>query len=127
VLAVFGVCLGLQGMVEYFGGALDLLAKPMHGKPSEVRVLGGKLFAGLPPRFTVGRYHSIHAHRGAMPKELVVTAETAEGVVMAIEHMSLPMAAVQFHPESVMTSPDIGHRLIENALSLLCTRMQVPL
>ena len=119
-LPVFGVCLGLQGMVEYFGGTLDLLAKPMHGKPSEVRVLGGKLFAGLPPRFTVGRYHSIHARRGAMPKELMVTAETADGVVMAIEHTFLPMAAVQFHPESVMTSPDIGHRLIENALGLLC-------
>ena len=55
-----------------------------------------------------------------MPKELVVTAETADGVVMAVEHISLPMAAVQFHPESVMTSPDIGHRLIENALRLLC-------
>jgi anthranilate synthase len=55
-----------------------------------------------------------------MPKELMVTAETADGVVMAIEHTFLPMAAVQFHPESVMTSPDIGHRLIENALGLLC-------
>jgi len=118
-LPVFGVCLGLQGMVEHFGGALDLLAKPMHGKPSEVRVLGGKLFQGLPPRFTVGRYHSIYAHRGVMPKELAVTAETADGIVMAIEHASLPMAAVQFHPESVMTSPDIGLRLVENALRLL--------
>jgi anthranilate synthase len=118
-LPLFGVCLGLQGMVEHFGGALDLLAKPMHGKASEVRVLGGRLFEGLPPHFTVGRYHSIHARRSAIPKELVVTAETAAGVVMAIEHTSLPMAAVQFHPESVMTAPDIGLRLIENALRLL--------
>jgi anthranilate synthase len=118
-LPVFGVCLGLQGMVEYFGGALDLLAKPMHGKPSEVQVLGGKLFDGLPQRFTVGRYHSIHARRTVMPRDLTVTAETADGVVMAIEHVSLPMAAVQFHPESVMTAPDIGHRLIENALAML--------
>lgn len=118
-LPVFGVCLGLQGIVEHFGGALDLLAKPMHGKASEVRVLGGSLFQGLPPRFTVGRYHSIHARRSAMPKELVVTAETAAGAVMAIEHASLPVAAVQFHPESVMTAPDIGLRLIENALRLL--------
>ncbi|HEX2885523.1 anthranilate synthase component I [Vineibacter terrae] len=118
-LPVFGVCLGLQGMVEYCGGALDLLATPMHGKPSEVRVLGGRLFEGLPPRFAVGRYHSIHARRAAMPKEFVVSAETSDGVVMAIEHTRLPMAAVQFHPESVMTSPDIGHRLIENAVRLL--------
>ncbi|WP_395708919.1 anthranilate synthase component I [Reyranella sp.] len=121
-LPVFGVCLGLQGMVEFFGGALDLLAKPMHGKASEVRVLGGKLFQGLPRHFTVGRYHSIHARGSAMPKELAVTAETAAGVVMAIEHIILPMAAVQFHPESVMTAPDIGLRLIENALQLLTFR-----
>jgi anthranilate synthase len=118
-LPVFGVCLGLQGMVEHFGGALELLARPMHGKPSEVRVLGGHLFQGLPSRFTVGRYHSIRAHRGVMPQEFVVTAETADGTVMAIEHSGLPMAAVQFHPESVMTSPDIGMRLIENALRVL--------
>jgi anthranilate synthase len=117
-LPVFGVCLGLQGMVEHFGGTLGLLAKPMHGKPSEVHVLGGKLFEGLPPRFTVGRYHSLHAPRAAMPKALTVTAETADGIVMAVEHASLPMAAVQFHPESVMTSPDLGRRLIENALRL---------
>lgn len=118
-LPVFGVCLGLQGLVEYFGGALDLLAKPMHGKASEVRVLGGKLFQGLPRHFTVGRYHSIHARGSTMPKELAVTAETAAGVVMAVEHINLPMAAVQFHPESVMTAPDIGLRLIENAVKLM--------
>lgn len=120
-LPVFGVCLGLQGMVEYFGGALDLLPKPMHGKRSEIRVLGGKLFDGLPLRLTVGRYHSLYARRSTMPKDLMVTAETAAGLVMAIEHTSLPMAAVQFHPESVMTSPEIGQRLIENALRLLAS------
>ncbi len=118
-LPVFGVCLGLQAMVEYFGGTLDLLAQPMHGKPSEVHVFGGRLFAGLPRWFTVGRYHSIHACRAVIPRELVVTAETDDGVVMAVEHATLPVAAVQFHPESVMTSPDIGHRLIENALTTL--------
>ncbi len=118
-LPVFGVCLGLQGMVQHFGGALDLLAKPMHGKPSEVHVLGGRLFAGLPQRFKVGRYHSIHARRAVIPPELVVTAETEDGVVMAIEHATLPIAAVQFHPESVMTSMDIGRRMVENTLATL--------
>jgi len=121
-LPVFGVCLGLQGMVEHLGGKLELLAEPMHGKPSEVRVLGGRLFEGAPSQFTVGRYHSIRAHRGGMPKELLVTAETADGTVMAIEHRTLPMAAVQFHPESVMTSPEIGMRLIGNALQMLTHR-----
>jgi len=118
-LPVFGVCLGLQAMVEYFGGALDLLAEPMHGKASEVRVLGGRLFTGLPQRFAVGRYHSIHARRAVMPRELVVTAETEDGVVMAVEHATLPMAAVQFHPESVMTSVEIGRAMVERALTIL--------
>ena len=118
-LPIFGVCLGLQAMVEYFGGALDLLAQPMHGKASEVRVLGGRLFTGLPQRFAVGRYHSIHARRAVMPRELVVTAETEDGVVMAVEHITLPMAAVQFHPESVMTSVDIGRAMVERALTIL--------
>ncbi|HWL89597.1 MAG TPA: gamma-glutamyl-gamma-aminobutyrate hydrolase family protein, partial [Polyangiaceae bacterium] len=68
---------------------------------------------------SVGRYHSIHACRILMPAELLVTAETTDGVVMAIEHATLPIAAVQFHPESVMTSPDIGHRLIDRAVSVL--------
>jgi anthranilate synthase len=124
-LPVFGVCLGLQGMVEHFGGALDLLAKPMHGKPSEVHVLGGQLFAGLPRRSMVGRYHSIHARHAAIPRDLVVTAQTEAGVVMAVEHATLPMAAVQFHPESVMTAAEIGRRLIENALTTL-VREAVP-
>jgi anthranilate synthase len=115
---VFGVCLGLQGIVEYFGGALDVLGVPYHGKPSTVHVLGGRLLQGLPAEFTVGRYHSLHARRSALPPALSVTAETADGVVMAIEHRELPIAAVQFHPESVMTLRDeIGIPIIAAALS----------
>jgi anthranilate synthase len=117
----FGVCLGLQGIVEYFGGALDVLSTPFHGKPSLVRVLGGRLLRGLPAEFTVGRYHSLHARRTALPASLTVTAETANGVVMAIEHAQLPIAAVQFHPESVMTLRDeIGLPIITAVLRDLC-------
>jgi anthranilate synthase len=117
-LPVFGVCLGLQGIVEYFGGALDVLDTPMHGKPSIVRALGGRLLAGLPREFTVGRYHSLYARRSAMPAELLIAAETGDGVIMAIEHRHLPIAAVQFHPESVMTSPDeVGMPIIAAALA----------
>ena len=115
---VFGVCLGLQGIVEYFGGTLDVLARPMHGRASEVRVLGGHLLSGVPPSFAVGRYHSLHARRVAMPASLLVTAETDDGVVMAVEHRNLPIAAVQFHPESVMTPFDIGARLIAASLAM---------
>jgi anthranilate synthase len=119
-LPVFGVCLGLQGIVEYFGGSLAVLDIPVHGKPSLVRVTGGRLLSGLPNEFIVGRYHSLHARRSTLPAELLVTAETADGVVMAIEHSRLPIAAVQFHPESVMTLRDeIGMPIIASVLSAL--------
>jgi anthranilate synthase len=122
-LPVFGVCLGLQGIVEYFDGALDVLAVPVHGKPSLVRVLGGRLLRGLPREFMVGRYHSLYARRSTLPPELAVTAETEDGVIMAIEHARLPIAAVQFHPESVMTSPNaIGMPIITAVLSALGAR-----
>ncbi len=118
-LPTFGVCLGLQGMVEWLGGGLEQLLAPMHGKQSEVCVHGGRLFEGLPARFAVGRYHSLHARRGDLPRALRVTADTADGVVMAVEHVSLPMQAVQFHPELVLTAAALGLRLIENTLSQL--------
>jgi anthranilate synthase len=119
-LPVFGVCLGLQGIVEYFGGSLAVLDPPVHGKPSLVRILGGRLLRGLPHEFTVGRYHSLHARRSSLPPELTVTAETKDSVVMAVEHLRLPIAAVQFHPESVMTlQAEIGMPIISSVLSAL--------
>ena len=124
-IPVFGVCLGLQGIVEYFGGSLGVLDVPVHGKPSLVRALPGRLLRGLPEAFTVGRYHSLHAERGAFPSVLSVTAETEDGVIMAIEHKTLPIAAVQFHPESVMTSPgEVGMPILETALSVLCEKVE---
>jgi anthranilate synthase len=117
-VSVFGVCLGLQGIVEYFGGTLDVLGVPFHGKPSLVRVLGGSLLCDLPSEFIVGRYHSLHARRSTLPAALSVTAETGDGVVMAIEHTELPIAAVQFHPESVMTRRnEVGMPIIAAVLS----------
>ena len=120
-LPLFGVCLGLQAVAEYFGGSLDQLAEPVHGKPSEVTVLGGALFRGLPGCFRVGRYHSLHARRASLPGDLLsVTAETDDGVVMALEHRARPIAAVQFHPESILSLDDgIGMRLIENMMAAL--------
>jgi anthranilate synthase len=120
-IPIFGVCLGLQGIVEYFGGALDVLDTPMHGKPSVIRASGNRLFGGLPSEFTVGRYHSLYARKSALPAELSVAAETADGVIMAVEHKTLPIAAVQFHPESVMTSPSaVGMPIITAMLATLC-------
>ncbi len=124
-IRVFGVCLGLQGLVQYLGGRLRLLDAPVHGKSSAVELVGGggALLAGLPRRFRVGRYHSLHAETGALPRELKVTARTTEGVVMAVEHMSLPLAGVQFHPESIMTLRGrCGHLVVANAVSRLGAR-----
>jgi len=118
---IFGVCLGLQGIVEYFGGALDVLDTPMHGKPSVIRASGNRLLGGLPSEFAVGRYHSLYARKSTLPVELSIAAETADGVIMAIEHKTLPIAAVQFHPESIMTPPGtIGMPIITAMLSTLC-------
>lgn len=119
-LPVFGVCLGLQGMVEHFGGTLGVLSPPVHGKGSTIHVRGGDIFEGLPREFVAARYHSLYALREGFPADLRVTAETADGVVMAIEHVRLPVAAVQFHPESILTvAGDIGLRLVRNVVARL--------
>jgi anthranilate synthase len=122
-LPAFGVCLGLQGMVEHFGGELGVLDIPMHGKKSVIHVTGGRLFDGLPAQFNAGRYHSLHALKQKLPPVFIVSAETEDGVVMAVEHRSLPLVGVQFHPESILTlDGDSGHRIIQNALVQLCRR-----
>lgn len=122
-LPVFGVCLGLQGIVEHFGGRLATLAHPMHGKPSVVHVCGGRLAETLPAEFRAGRYHSLFAVRDALPASLRVTAESDDGVVMAVEHDTLPVAGVQFHPESILTlQEDLGLRLIHNVVETLTNR-----
>ena len=120
-IPIFGVCLGLQAVVEFFGGTLDQLVTPMHGKASPIQVVGGRLFAGLPLEFRAGRYHSLYATKDAIPESLEVTATSADDdVVMAVEHKSLPINAVQFHPESIMSFDDeIGLRLVRNAVKIL--------
>jgi anthranilate synthase len=115
-IPVFGVCLGLQGIVEHFGGELGVLDYPMHGKPSRITPAGGVLLEGFPESFVAGRYHSLHAID--VPDDLVVTATTEDGVVMAVEHASLPVWSVQFHPESILSLEGrLGHRLIRNVMT----------
>lgn len=134
---VFGVCLGLQGMAEHFGAVLDRLPEPMHGKASPLRHQGSGLpiglFDGLPQGMRAGRYHSLVARRDSLPPDLRVTAETEDGTVMAIEHRTLPLAAVQFHPESILTldglTPDAaagggaGLALVANVMEKLAGRV----
>lgn len=120
-LPIFGVCLGLQALAEGLGGELGQLDVPMHGKPSPISILGNSLlFAGLKSPVIVGRYHSLYAKKDKLPKEFRITAETEDGVVMAIEHELEPIAAVQFHPESIMSlDQDGGHKIIENVITRL--------
>lgn len=119
-LPVFGVCLGLQGLVEYFGGALDQLEIPVHGKASEITVEPSRLFEGMTGQLQVGRYHSLHARTAAMPDCLRTVARSADGVVMAIEHEALPLAAVQFHPESILSARgDAGLELLHTVVGRL--------
>ena len=120
-LPIFGVCLGLQALAEAYGGELAQLAIPMHGKPSPVSFIeGSMLFEGLASPVTVGRYHSLHARRDKLPAGFRVTSETEDGVIMAVEHESEPVAAVQFHPESIMSlDQDAGHRIIQNVVTRL--------
>ena len=118
-LPAFGVCLGLQAMVEHAGGELSLLAEPAHGKPGQVRVQGGQLLDGLPAAFTGARYHSIYARPEQVKGGFEVTATTPDGVVMAIEDPGAARWAVQFHPESILTATGrAGHRVVANVLRL---------
>jgi anthranilate synthase len=113
----FGVCLGLQGIVEAFGGTLGVLGYPMHGKGSLVQHRGQGVFRDLPSPFRAGRYHSLFANRETFPSCLEVTAETEDGVIMGIRHRELPIEAVQFHPESILSlERDCGLRLMENMI-----------
>ncbi|WP_425906162.1 anthranilate synthase component I [Nitrobacter sp. TKz-YC02] len=118
-LPVFGVCLGLQGIGEYFGGRLGQLAQPAHGRPSRVQSRGGRLMCNLPNEIVIGRYHSLYVERDRLPDVLEVTASTDDGVPMAIEHKSLPVGGVQFHPESLMSlGGEVGLRIVENAFRM---------
>jgi anthranilate synthase len=114
-IPVFGVCLGLQGIVEAFGGELGVLGYPVHGKPSRIIHQGAGVFRGLPDRVKVGRYHSLHAIREKLPECLEITAVSEDGIIMGVRHRELPVEAVQFHPESLL-SQDSGHgqQLVRN-------------
>ena len=107
-----GVCLGHQAIVEAFGGEIGFARRLVHGKASPVHNDGHGLFAGLPPTFEAGRYHSLAATR--VPDELEISATCDEGDVMAVRHRELPVDGLQFHPESVLTP--LGPELAQNFL-----------
>lgn len=119
-IPIFGVCLGLQGIVEYFGGKLGVLDYPMHGKPATIHHQNSQLFVDMPSEITVGLYHSLYALDAYMPNSLIVSARSKQNIIMAIEHCSLPIWAVQFHPESIMSLGDnAGIHIIYNVMRMI--------
>lgn len=114
---VLGVCLGMQGIAEVFGGKLINQKEVKHGVQTQVTVCAeNRLFSGLPPVFKVGLYHSWCVDDRKMPNGFKATSFSSEGVLMSIEHESKPIYAVQFHPESIMT--EHGLKIIDNFLKL---------
>ena len=111
---ILGVCLGHQSIGAAFGGRIVRAQALMHGKTSEITTTREGVFAGLPERFTVNRYHSLAIERASCPAELEVTAWTEDGEIMGVRHQSLPIQGVQFHPESILT--EHGHAMLENFL-----------
>lgn len=120
---MLGVCLGHQALGEVFGGTVTHAPELMHGKTSEVEHDGRGVLAGLPVPFTATRYHSLAVVDGTVSDELEVTATVAgEGrtIIMGLQHRTLPLYGVQFHPESVLTEG--GHRLLANWLEVCGSR-----
>lgn len=113
---ILGVCLGHQTIVQAMGGTIARAAQPMHGRSSTVTHSGSRLFKTVPDTFSVGRYHSLVVERSSLPDSLKVTSQTSDGVVMSVEHESLPVVGVQFHPESILT--EHGHQILQNFLEI---------
>lgn len=115
-LPILGVCLGHQCIGQAFGGTVIRAPEPMHGKMSEMRNQGDGIFAGLPESFEATRYHSLVVERSSLPSELVVTAETDDGLIMGLRHAERPIHGVQFHPESIASRH--GYGLLANFLRI---------
>ena len=115
-LPIFGVCLGLQSIAVAYGGVVDRAPELLHGKTSPVEHRGDGVLTGLPSPFTATRYHSLAIDPATLPEVLEVTARTDTGVIMAVRHRDLPVEAVQFHPESVLT--EHGYQLLANWLAV---------
>ena len=113
---MLGVCLGHQSIAEAFGGKVIRAPYLMHGKTSTIHHDGRTVFADLPQDFTATRYHSLIVERGSLPKDLEVSAETSDGVIMGLRHKQYKIEGVQFHPESILT--DTGKKLLQNFLKL---------
>ena len=117
-LPILGVCLGHQAIGAAFGGKIVRAQQLMHGKTSEITTTREGVFAGLPEKFVVNRYHSLAIERDSCPPELAITASTYDGEIMGVRHTGFAhdvrIEGVQFHPESILT--EHGHAMLTNFL-----------
>jgi len=115
-LPILGVCLGHQAIGQHFGGKVVRAPVPVHGKPAEVRHDGKTIFEEIPDVFDAGRYHSLIVERETLPECLEISAESSDGLIMALRHREMTVEGVQFHPESILT--EHGKKLLRNFLHL---------
>jgi len=113
-IPILGVCLGHQAIGQHFGGKVIRAPEPVHGKPVEVQHDGKTIFEGIDGKFSAGRYHSLVVERESLPDCLEISAESPDGLIMAMRHRSLPIEGVQFHPESILT--EHGKLMLKNFL-----------
>ncbi|WP_232699097.1 aminodeoxychorismate/anthranilate synthase component II [Brevibacillus daliensis] len=121
-IPILGVCLGHQSIGQVFGGNIIRADRLMHGKTSEIIHDGKTIFSGIPSPFKAARYHSLIIDETTIPRELEITARTAEGEIMAVRHRKLPIEGVQFHPESIIT--EHGKQMLHNFLLTYSKELQ---
>jgi anthranilate synthase/aminodeoxychorismate synthase-like glutamine amidotransferase len=115
-LPILGVCLGHQAIGQFFGGKVVRGPEPVHGKPVSIKHDGKTIFKDVPQNFVAGRYHSLVVEKKSLPECLEISAESPDGLVMAMRHKQFPIEGVQFHPESILT--EHGKLLLQNFLAL---------
>lgn len=116
-LPILGICLGHQVIGEVFGGLVKRARRPMHGDSSEINHDGKAVFAGLPQRFSAGRYHSLIVELDGRDTSLEITARSDEGEIMGLRHRDHPTFGVQFHPESILT--EHGYDMLRNFMGFM--------
>ena len=124
-IPILGICLGHQAIAHVYGGEIKRLENPLHGKTSKISITceNSPLFKNLPHEFSVMRYHSLYVNEEGLPEDLIITARSDDGIIMALKHRSKNIYGIQFHPESFFT--EYGKRIIKNFIAVSPTDRKV--